>query len=107
MLHSPYYITLPLSHMKNNPLQKLQSFGQSFWLDYIRRDLLRSGELKRMIANDGLCGMTSNPSIFEKAISETNQYDDDILRLFNIGKTPQQIYDILTQQDVTEAADEF
>ena len=93
--------------MKNNPLQQLQNFGQSFWLDYIRRDLLRSGELKRMINDDGLRGMTSNPSIFEKAISETTLYDADIQKLSSEGMSPEKIYSILTQQDVSEAADEF
>ena len=51
-------------------------FGQSVWLDYIRRDLLTSGELKRLIEEDGLRGMTSNPAIFEKAIADSNLYDD-------------------------------
>ena len=57
-----------------NPLKELSKFGQSVWLDYIRRDLLTSGELKRLIEVDGLRGMTSNPSIFEKAITGSNEY---------------------------------
>ena len=56
--------------MKDNPLKKLETLGQSIWLDYIRRDLIASGELRRLIEEDGLRGMTSNPSIFEKAIAE-------------------------------------
>src|SRR5271168_3844529 len=59
-----------------NPLKALLSYGQSTWLDYIRRDLITSGKLKQMIADDGLRGMTSNPSIFEKAIGESSLYDD-------------------------------
>jgi transaldolase / glucose-6-phosphate isomerase len=59
-----------------NPLQALLSYGQSMWLDYIRRDLITDGSLKKMIAEDGLRGMTSNPSIFEKAIGESSLYDD-------------------------------
>jgi hypothetical protein len=59
-----------------NPLKALLSYGQSMWLDYIRRDLLTSGKLKAMINDDGLRGMTSNPSIFEKAIGESSLYDD-------------------------------
>ena len=59
-----------------NPLLGLLSYGQSMWLDYIRRDLITSGALKAMIADDGLRGMTSNPSIFEKAIAESSLYDD-------------------------------
>ncbi len=59
-----------------NPLQALLSYGQSMWLDYIRRDLITTGSLKKMIADDGLRGITSNPSIFEKAIGESSLYDD-------------------------------
>ena len=55
--------------MNENPLRKLQAFGQSVWLDYIRRDLIVSGELHRMLEADGLRGMTSNPSIFEQAVA--------------------------------------
>ena len=58
--------------MKDNPLVKLHSMGQSIWLDYIRRNLMESGELKRLIDEDALRGMTSNPSIFEKAITGSN-----------------------------------
>ena len=64
--------------MKDNPLKKLEALGQSIWLDYIRRDLITSGQLRRLIEEDGLQGMTSNPSIFEKAIAESNIYDQDI-----------------------------
>src|SRR6202021_3333114 len=59
-----------------NPLKDLLKYGQSVWLDYIRRDLLTGGELKRMIEEDGLKGMTSNPAIFEKAIATSKDYDD-------------------------------
>src|SRR6202140_2561376 len=59
-----------------NPLKDLLSYGQSMWLDYIRRDLITSGSLKKMIEDDGLRGMTSNPAIFEKAIAESSLYDD-------------------------------
>src|SRR5438046_9600315 len=59
-----------------SPLQQLLDYGQSMWLDYIRRDLFTSGKLKHMIAEDGLRGMTSNPSIFEKAIADASLYDD-------------------------------
>ena len=67
--------------MKTNPLLKIQEFGQSIWLDFIRRDMLVSGELKRLIDQDGLRGMTSNPAIFEKAIGETQDYVTAIHRL--------------------------
>ena len=59
--------------MKNNPLKKLGTLGQSIWIDYIRRDLITSGELRRLIDEDGLRGMTSNPSIFQKAIAEKHE----------------------------------
>ena len=61
-----------------NPLLQLAEFGQSIWLDYTRRDLIASGELRRMIEEDGLRGMTSNPSIFEKAIVGSQNYEADI-----------------------------
>src|ERR1700704_268870 len=59
-----------------NPLKDLLKYGQSVWLDYIRRDLLTSGELKRLIEEDGVRGMTSNPAIFEKAIADSTLYAD-------------------------------
>src|SRR5579859_6327750 len=59
-----------------NPLKALLEFGQSPWMDYVRRDLLTSGGLKKMIQEDGLMGMTSNPTIFEKAITGSKDYAD-------------------------------
>ena len=59
-----------------NPLKGLLAYGQSPWMDYVRRDLLTSGQLKKYVDNDGLRGMTSNPAIFEKAIVGSNLYDD-------------------------------
>jgi transaldolase/glucose-6-phosphate isomerase len=64
------------SKATKNPLQELLNYGQSMWLDYIRRDLFTTGKLKQLIADDGLRGMTSNPAIFEKAIAESSLYDD-------------------------------
>ena len=58
-----------------NPLKELAEQGQSIWLDYIRRNLIRSGELKRFVEEDGLRGVTSNPTIFDKAISGSTDYD--------------------------------
>ncbi|MHA2223511.1 MAG: transaldolase family protein, partial [Candidatus Thorarchaeota archaeon] len=58
-----------------NPLRELQKYGQSFWLDYIRRSLITSGELRRLVEEDGLRGVTSNPTIFQKAISGSSDYD--------------------------------
>src|ERR1017187_5618493 len=93
--------------MSGNPLKRLGTLGQSIWLDYIRRDLMASGELRRLIDEDGLRGMTSNPSIFEKAIVESHDYDDDIRRMALQGKGDKAIYETLSQRDVESAADEF
>ena len=93
--------------MKNNPLKQLETLGQSIWLDYIRRGLITSGELRRLIVEDGLRGMTSNPSIFEKAIDESHDYDEDLQSMVLEGKGAKAIYETLSQQDVQSAADEF
>ncbi len=93
--------------MKNNPLQQLGTLGQSIWLDYIRRDLISKGGLRRLIEEDGLRGMTSNPSIFEKAIADSHDYDEDIRALALEGKGVEAIYETLSQRDVQSAADEF
>jgi len=93
--------------MKDNPLKKLGALGQSIWLDYIRRDLIASGELRRLIEEDGLRGMTSNPSIFEKAIAESNIYDQDIRDMALKKKDVKTIYEVISQRDVQNAADEF
>jgi transaldolase/glucose-6-phosphate isomerase len=89
-----------------NPLKQLQTFGQSIWLDYIRRDLLKDGELQRLIDEDGLRGMTSNPSIFEKAIGDSTLYQDfldtfaDRTDLDAKGR-----YELLAIRDIQDAAD--
>jgi transaldolase len=93
--------------MKENPLKQLATLGQSIWLDYIRRDLIASGELRRLIDEDGLRGMTSNPSIFEKAIAESNLYDKDIHNMALKKMDVKTIYESLSQRDVQNAADVF
>jgi len=93
--------------MRLNRLQSLGELGQSIWLDYIRRDLIASGELQRLITNDGLRGMTSNPAIFEKAIADSTAYDADILALAQQGKSSTEIYEAISQRDVQSAADAF
>lgn len=93
--------------MKDNNLKQVGKLGQSIWIDYIRRDLITSGELKRLIKEDGLRGMTSNPSIFEKAIVESHDYDSDIRAMTSEGKDCNAIYEALSQHDVQGAADEF
>jgi transaldolase len=93
--------------MNKNPLKELEALGQSIWLDYIRRDLMARGDLRRLIEEDGLRGMTSNPAIFEKAITESRDYDEDIHELAQKGIDDLQIYETLSQSDVRSAADEF
>ena len=93
--------------LKNNPLNRLGELGQSLWLDYIRRDLLVSGELSRLIKEDGLRGMTSNPAIFEKAIVDSHDYDAEIHSMALEGKDAPAIYDAISRRDVQMAADEF
>ncbi len=88
-----------------NPLVQLQNFGQSIWLDYIRRDLMTSGELQRLITEDGLRGMTSNPSIFEKAIAG-GQYQDFLDSLAGRNDLDAKgRYELLAIRDIQDAAD--
>jgi len=93
--------------MSGNPLKQLGALGQSIWLDYIRRDLMASGGLRRLIEEDGLRGMTSNPSIFEKAIADSHDYYEDIRAMALKGEGVKSIYETLSQRDVESAADEF
>ena len=89
-----------------NPLVRLQTFGQSIWLDYIRRDLLKSGELQRLITEDGLRGMTSNPAIFEKAIAGSTQYQDFLDSLAGRADLDAKgRYELLAIRDIQDAAD--
>ncbi len=91
-----------------NPLKDLLKYGQSVWFDYIRRDLLTSGELKRLIEEDGLRGMTSNPSIFEKAIADSTLYSDVLQSLRpRTDLDAKGRYEILAIRDIQDAADIF
>jgi len=90
-----------------NPLVRLGELGQSPWYDYITRDLVTTGELTRLIAEDGLRGMTSNPTIFEKAIAGSRLYDDDIRTQADAGRSPQEIFEHLAVADVRAACDAF
>jgi transaldolase len=92
---------------KKNTLLELAALGQSIWLDYTRRDLILSGELRRLIEEDGLRGMTSNPSIFEKAIVGSSLYEKDIQTMTLDGQSPKMMYETLSQRDVQGASDEF
>ncbi len=87
-----------------NPLQQLAALGQSVWLDYIHRDLF-DGQLRRLIDEDALTGMTSNPAIFEKAIDSGHSYDAQIETLARAGKSANDIYEAISQSDVQRVAD--
>jgi transaldolase len=88
-------------------LQATKNLGKSLWLDNISRSLITSGNLARLITNDGLQGMTSNPAIFDKAFSEGHDYDEDIRKLALAGAGTQEIYDSLTIADIQAALDLF
>src|SRR5271169_1127234 len=90
-----------------NPLKELsQKYGQSVWLDYIRRSLISGGELQRLVDEDGLGGVTSNPAIFEKAITGSTDYTDALLELQKEkGLDAMAIYERMAIQDIQDAAD--
>jgi transaldolase/glucose-6-phosphate isomerase len=91
----------------SNPLVELHSFGQSVWLDQIERALFKSGKLAKLIQDDGLRGMTSNPTIFEKAITGSGDYHEQIDRAARDGKTGNEIYEEVVLDDIAHAADLF
>jgi transaldolase/glucose-6-phosphate isomerase len=94
------------SKATKNPLKELLNYGQSMWLDYIRRDLFTSGKLKQLIDDDGLRGMTSNPAIFEKAIADSSLYDDFLKTLASrsdLDTTAR--YEQIAIRDIQDAAD--
>ena len=91
--------------MPNTKMRALLEQGQSVWLDYLRRGMTRSGELSALI-DDGLRGMTSNPTIFEQALSSTD-YDEDLAELSSSPKTERDLFEALAIEDVREAADRF
>ena len=88
-----------------NPLKELLNYGQSMWLDYIRRDLITTGKLKAMIEDDGLRGMTSNPSIFEKAIADSSLYDDMLKSLASRNLDATGKFEQIAIRDIQDAAD--
>src|SRR6266852_2204267 len=89
------------------PSQMLNEVGQSPWLDLISRKLIHSGELLRFIEEDGIRGVTANPAIFEKAIVESDEYDEELTRLVEAGRAPMEIYETLAVEDVEAACDVF
>ena len=93
--------------MSDNPLNRLREFGQSIWLDFLSREIVMSGELKKLIEEDDLKGMTSNPSIFNKSITGSEYYDEDIKAMLRKGNEPSGIYETIAIRDVQDAADMF
>ena len=92
--------------MAKTTIQQLNDYGQSVWLDYISRSLLDTGKLNELI-EQGVSGMTSNPTIFDKAVSQSDDYDRKILRLKEANKTTFEIYDDITVKDIQDACDRF
>ncbi|MBO0935480.1 transaldolase [Fibrella sp. HMF5335] len=93
--------------METNRVKQIHDFEQSIWLDLIDRQLMNSGSLQRLIDEDGVRGLTSNPAIFEKAISGSSDYDDDIRRLAQEGKSNDDIFYGVAISDIQRAADIF
>lgn len=89
-----------------NPLKALNEIGQAVWMDYIRRDMVRDGELERLVRDDGVTGVTSNPAIFEKAIGASSLYDEQLMRLLSAGqRDAEALYEELAIDDIRRAAD--
>jgi len=93
--------------MQGNPLARLKDFGQSVWCDDIGRELLNSGGLEVLIRRDGVCGLTSNPTIFNKAITGGSAYDGEIDRLVSVGASAREILESLMFADIGSAASQL
>ncbi|HEV2697045.1 MAG TPA: transaldolase family protein, partial [Terriglobales bacterium] len=92
-----------------NSLRQLTEIGQSIWLDYIRRDLITSGKLQRLIDDDGVSGITSNPTIFAKALAGDSEYDSAIRSILESSPdlSTQTLFERIEAQDLQMAADLF
>ena len=88
-----------------NKVKSIHDLGQSIWLDFFDRELMDSGKLQQLIDEDGLCGITSNPSIFEKAVTSSSDYDEDIRKLAGEGKSNEEIFFGFAVNDIQRAAD--
>src|SRR6478672_5597343 len=92
--------------MSNN-LREIEALGQSIWIDNISRQLLEDGVMARLIEEDGISGVTSNPTIFEKAMAHSDRYDDAFREIIEETKDPQEIFERLAYRDIQDAADLF
>jgi transaldolase len=90
-----------------NRIQALGQAGQSIWLDFMQRSLVTKGELQKLIDNDGIRGLTSNPTIFQKAVEGSRDYDELFAKMGPAGKSVAQVYDVLTLRDIQDAAQIF
>src|SRR6185437_7585663 len=90
-----------------NPLAELEQQGQSIWLDFITRDFITAGKLQKLIVEDGLGGVTSNPTIFQKAFSSGKEYDAAIAQLQKHGQSAPAIFESIAVQDIQQACDAF
>lgn len=93
--------------METNKVKSIHDFGQSIWLDLLDREIMNNGELKKLIDEDGIRGLTSNPAIFEKAISNSSLYDDDIALLSQKETSNEELFFGLAVKDIRRAADFF
>ncbi|EHC10650.1 transaldolase [Fischerella thermalis] len=91
--------------MTTNHLLEIKNYGQSIWMDNLSRDIIKSGELKDLVENKGICGITSNPTIFEKAIANNAMYDRDIEAGVRAGLPTYKIYESLVFKDIRDACD--
>src|SRR6266540_2057357 len=91
--------------MPDSNLHQLAALGQSVWLDYLSRELIQSGKLERMMRDDAVVGVTSNPTIFQKAISEGDAYDEQLKACLDELTDPKEIFLSLSAEDVLEACD--
>jgi transaldolase len=96
-----------MEFMATNPLLQLKTVGQSVWMDHLDRGIIQSGQLKKMISEEGIAGITSNPAIFQKSISGSDLYNADIEQGIRDGKSPQEIYEMLIFEDIRNACDIF
>jgi transaldolase len=93
--------------MATNKVKQIHSFGQSIWLDFIDRDIIKSGKLKKLIDEDGVRGVTSNPAIFEKAITSSSDYDAEIKDLAKKSTSNEELFFSLAITDIKNATDVF
>ena len=92
--------------MPESNLHKLSALGQSVWIDYLSRELIQTGELERKMRDDAVVGVTSNPTIFQKAISQGDRYDDQLKEILESGETdPKEIFLQLSSRDIADACD--